>query len=330
MHGQAVIAGTDDAGDVIGGFAGDNALQICVIVVHQVEQAGACGLGVGHIGKIPFIGFAQHVEEVSRGGVCFQTFIAPGSGSLGNVRAVARCDAVVSNLLSESCAGLIQVFPECLLRGFVPLGEVGIVAAGGNQQVEQGVHTGSVLAHAFDRDGINGGAAVIGRISQNIDAEDDVIDVRRGAVGELDVVAHGQIVIDRAVGVLNDLDIAHGVVSIVGAVVGDGLALDALADDVALAVRGQQAALRQVNNFLVISSRCKERAELLTEGSGGVNQRIGLFGLIRLGRLAVVGLRGVGGSLSAAFAAGEQRNDHHESQNESEKLHDFLVHFLSS
>ena len=200
-----------------------------------------------------------------------------------------------------------------------------------------------VLLDAFDRLCIDGSSAVIGRVSQDIDAEDDVIDVGGRAVGELDVVTHRQVVIDGAVIVLHNLDIAHAIVGIVRAVIVDGLALNAVTDNVAAAVSSQQAALGQVNNFLVISSRCKERAELLAKGGSRVNELVvlglsrllfgSLFGsllrllLFFLGGRVLFGSRGL--VLCGLCAACEQSKNHDQSQKQRDQFGEFL-HFIPS
>ena len=72
-------------------------------------------------------------------------------------------------------------------------------------------------------------------------------------------------IIDRAVIVLGYRHVTHAVVCIVGAVVVDRLAFDAVLDDGAASVRSQGRLLGQIDHLHIIGCRREEGAELLSE-----------------------------------------------------------------
>ena len=321
LDGHAVVAGADDAADVGGGVTGGDAGA--VLVGQQVGEGDVGDLGAGGGGDVAAVVLNDGIPEIGGGGVLGQAGIVPLGGGVGDAGGAVGGDDVIDDALREGRAGVVvNALPERGLSGLVPVGEVGVLAAGGEQQLIERGHAAAVLLQAHDGHGVQGGSAVIGGVEHDVQAEDDVVDVGGGAVGEDDVVAHGQVVVDGAVLVLNDLDVAHAVVGVLGAVVLDGLALDAVADNVALTVGGQQGALGEVHHVLVISSRRKERAELLAERAGGENQRVVDLGGGLLGRGLALG-RGfaLGGGL---FAAGGEGEHHGKSEHQREKLLDVL------
>ena len=330
MDGHGVVAGADDAGDVVHGVThGDPLAVLLIVAVDEVKQAGAGSLGVGSGDDVAFIGSLDGMPEVQSSGVGGQIGITPVGSALGNGGAQAVGHAVVHDLLREGFAGGLDVSPELSLSLLVPVGEVGVVLASLHQQggeLRQGV---VVLAHAFDGQGVDGGSTIIGGVGHDIDAEDHIVDVGGGAVGELDVIAHGEVVVDGAVGVLHHFDVAHAVVGIVGAVVGNGLALDAVADNVALTVGGEDGAAHQADEILVIGGGGEEGAELLAEGRGGVHQSG--VGLLFGGIGGVGGVGGIGGVRGRVFSlgtAGEQTKHHHHCQQKRQQFGHHGIHFF--
>lgn len=339
LDGHAVVAGADDAADVGGGVTGGDAGA--VLVGQQVGEGdvGDLGAGGGHDVALVFRNYG--VPVVLDGGalepvvgvapldhaeldlLCLVVdyLVSAGGADVAVVVGGVVGHHVVDYALREGRAGVVvNALPERGLSGLVPVGEVSVLTAGGEQQLIERGHAAAVLLQAHDGHGVQGGSAVIGGVEHDVQAEDDVVDVGGGAVGEDDVVAHGQVVVDGAVLVLNDLDVAHAVVGVLGAVVLDGLALDAVADDVALTVGGKQRALGEDHHVLVISSRRKERAELLAEGRGGKDQSVvGSFALN--GGLALGRGFALGGGL---FAAGGEGEHHGKSEHQREKLLDVL------
>ena len=266
--GHAVIAGLLDAGDVGSGGAGLDTLGVLgLVVVQQAGEGGAFGLlGVDGLGQGVVLS-QDGVEGISLGSVLGQ-LVAPVLHAGGNGITLgigAGVDAVLHDGLDELHAGLIHVSPEGSLIRLFPLGEVGVVAAGSQHQVVQGVHTGTVSIHALDGQSKQGAVAVVGRIAQDVHGEDDVIDGDGLAVGELQVLAQLEVVVHGAVGVLLDLAVSGTIVGVVGAVVGLGLALDAVHDDGALTVAAQQADRGHHPDVLVISGLGEEGREFAVE-----------------------------------------------------------------
>ena len=271
--GHAVVAGLDDAGDVRHGAAGgDTRLVLGGLVAElgedEVGDGGAGGFEIdAGVADVIAVGIDHRLEEVGGGGVGSQVGVVPGSRSAGDVArlGIAVVNAVVNYLLGELLAALPEGVPKGSLLLLGPVGEVGVVGAGGHDEVQQQVHAGAVLLHALDGHGVEGGAAVIGRVAQNVHAEDDVVDGHRGAVGEDDVVAQRDVVIDGAVVILDDLDVGDAGVGVIGAVVAAGLALDAVEDGVALAVNVEEGLGGHDVDVLVIGGLGEEGAELRGE-----------------------------------------------------------------
>ena len=299
MYGEGVVAGTDDALDAGNVVAGSNELIVICKVIHEIEQGGACGLGVGSLDDVavsgldccpvissgsafsPSVAVAPHVHteldlqsRISGDliGSCFDG----GCVLVG----VVAADNGVNDFLSELLAGCVNTCPESGLSGFVPKGEVGVVTACLGKELVEVLLRIVVISHALDRQCVNSGAAVVGRVSHNVDTEDNVINGGGGAVGEDDIVTHGEVVVNGTVIVLNDVNIAHAIVGVIGAVVLNGLALYAVVNDRAAAVSSKQTAGEVGDDFFVIRGGIEEGAELLAEGGGCIDQG----GCVLLGR----------------------------------------------
>ena len=269
--GHAVIAGLLDAGDVGSGLAGLDSVGIGGVVVHQVGERSA-GRFLANSGGDVVISGNDGGEGVSLGGVLGQleapVLQAGGHGIALGIGALS--DAGVHDFLNELVGSLVHVSPVSILLLLGPaLGgvvtKVGVVAAGGIDQVEQGVHAGTVGVRALDGNSKQGAVAVVGRIAQDVHGEDDVVDGDGLAVGELQVLTQLEVVVHGAVGVLLDLAVSGTIVGVVGAVVGLGLALDAVHDDGALTVAVQQTDSGHGPDVLVISGLGEEGGELAVE-----------------------------------------------------------------
>ena len=267
--GHAVVAGLLDAGDVGSRGAGLDTLGVLGLVVVQKAGEGSVGLlGVDSLGQGVVLG-QDGVEGIRLGSIGGQ-IIAPVLHAGGNGIALgvsALGNAVLHDVLDELHTGLIHVSPEggLLFLGPLVVGEVGVVAAGSQHQVVQGVHTGTVSIHALDGQSKQGAVAVVGRIAQDVHGEDDVVDGDRLTVGELQVLAQLEVVVHSAIGVLLDLAVSGTMVGVVGAIVGLGFAFDTLHDDGALAIAVQQADSGHDPDVLVISGLGEEGGELAVE-----------------------------------------------------------------
>ena len=221
--------------------------------------------------------------------------------------------AVIHDGLGKALAGSSQALsPESGLGGLIPVGEVGVILTGGQQQLVQGIHTGAVLLQALDGQGVHGGVTIIGRIQVDVDAEDHVVDVGGLTVGEDDVVPHGHIVSNSTVFILSDDDIGGTIVGVVRAVVGAGLALDTVKDRVAHTVNGQQGHLGQADDLVIGVAQVEEGRELTLQALLNGNHQRGGVGLPTLGVVGVVGA--VIGRVVVAAAAGQHANAHHQCQ----------------
>ena len=154
------------------------------------------------------------------------------------------------------------------------------------------------------------------------------------AVRELHVVTQDEVVVHGAVGILGDLQISDAVIGVVGAVVVLGLALDALQNDGAGAVRGQQADLGHGLDVLVIGRGSKEGRELAAEGSvanhqGGVIGR--LFRLLVVLLVVLLGvLSGIGIGVGIVVAAAGQHTDAHSHRQKQSKDFGASFHEIES
>ena len=333
---HAVVAGLLNAGDVVSGLAGfhTNGGIVIYVLGNQVGQCGASILSF-HLREVPAVLIADGQEEVLCGCVCIQGE-APLGSSVGNgqsrglgIAAVAALGSnIVDDRLSKLHAAVVHSVPECLLLILGPVGEVGVVLTGLGKQSRQGAHAAAVVFHTLDGAGVEGNGAVIGGVSKHIHGEDDVIDVSGGAIGELDVVAHGNVVVNGAVVVLGDSEVSGAIVGVVGAVVSAGLALDALEHGVGYAVHGEQGHLGHVGDALVISTCCEEGRELALESgrSGYQGAVIAGAGLNALGGVgAGSSFRSAGrciasGRSSVIAAAGQKTYAHANSQKQRKQL----------
>ena len=295
---------------MICGVTGNDTNGVVVVTFHQVEQGAACGFGAGHGSQIPSVVFAQQSEEVSSGSIFCQAVEAPGGSSFCNVGSIAGVNTVINDLLCESFASLVQVCPESGLSRFVPEGVVGVVFASFYEQVEQSIHTASVFLHTFDGLCKQRGRTIIGRVTQNIVGEDDVIDRDGGAIGEGEVVSQGEIVVNGSIRILGDLYVCRSIVGVVRSVVGDRRAFDTFFDDSAHTVGVQQTDLGHCVDILVVRGFTEERRELAGERRISYYQR----SFIRLGLVCSALFAG------AAAGACSQAKDHGQSQHQCEHL----------
>ena len=308
--GHAVVAGLLDAGDVGSGGAGLDTLGVLGLVVVQQAGEGSVGLLlVDSLGQGVVLS-QDGVEGIRLGSIGGQ-IIAPVLHAGGNGIALgvsALGNAVLHDVLDELHTGLIHVSPEggLLFLGPLVVGEVGVVAAGSQHQVVQGVHTGTVSIHALDGQSKQGAVAVVGRIAQDVHGEDDVVDGDRLTVGELQVLAQLEVVVHSAIGVLHDLAVSGTMVGVVGAIVGLGFAFDTLHDDGALTVAVQQTDSGHGPDVLVISGLGEEGGELAVERGITHDQR----GVVVL--------------LAFVAAANEQAQAHDSAKHQSQDTGSFL------
>ena len=343
MYGEGVVAGTDDALDAGNVVAGSNELIVICKVIHEVPDGGAGALGLSSLDNVvevcldcspevssgcafsPSVAVAPHVHteldlQSRISGYLIGSCFDGGCVLVG----VVVADDGVNDFLCQLCACGVNACPECGLSGFVPEGEVSVVTACLGKELVEVLLRIVVVSHALDRQCVNSGAAVVGRVSHNVDTEDNVINGGGGAVGEDDIVTHGEVVVNGTVIVLNDVNIAHAIVGVIGAVVLNGLALYAVVNDRAAAVSSKQTAGEAGDDFFVIRGGIEEGAELLAEGGGCIDQGAGVFLYRSLGLFnRSLGLFGCG---SVAFAASAESKDHNKSQNQSEDLLD-VAHF---
>ena len=243
--GHGVVTGLDDTGNVGSGLAGLDGDGIVDVGVAQLGleeggDAGAGGLGVDTvIGDVVAVLSNDGSPEVFDSRVIGE--IEAPVGSLRGDGVISGGgtggDHVVKDLLGELHAGSVESGPVSvvLLFGVEVVGGVG-VRTGGEDQVLHSVHTAAIGFQTLDGQGVQRGNAVISGVKQDIVREDDIVDGHFLTVGELDALFQGDVVVDRAVAVFNDVAVGNALVSIVGAVVGTDVALDALEDDRALAV----------------------------------------------------------------------------------------------
>ena len=276
--GHAVVAGLLDAGDVGGGLAGLDAgggIVIVDVLIHQIDQLVGVADLLFHSGEGPSVLVADLHGELLHGGGF--TGEAPGGtgGSDVALSGGTGLNAGVNNALGEGNETLVEVIPELGLLLFGPVGEVGVVAAGRGERLGQRGHTGAVGLHTLNGHGIQRGVAVIGGVAEDVHGEDDVVDGHLFTVGEGDVLAQLEVVVDCAVGVLNDLAVGGAIVSIVGTVVAVGLALDAVHDHFTLTAIVQQGDRGHEPDILVILGLREEGGELFVERGIADDQRRG-------------------------------------------------------
>ena len=308
-NGHAVIAGLLDTGDAVSGLAGlDTGGGIVVVDVsvhHRGQSAGVADLLL-HSGEDPAVLVADRHGEVLNGGVLSQTLEAPVGSGAGDLAFLIQTtlNAGGHDALSKGNQTLVEVVPELGLLLLGPVGEVGVVTTGSGQSLRQSGHAGAVSSHALDGSGVQRGVAVIGGVAQDVHGENDVVDGDLLTVGEHQILAHLEVVVDSAVVLLDDLAVGGTVVSIVGAVVVVGLALDALHDDLALTVAVQHTERGHEPDILVILRFGEEGGELLVERGITDDQR---------GVLALIAVA-VGVLLLAA--SGEEAHAHDERQDQ--------------
>ena len=295
--GHAVIAGLDDTSDIGSGLTGLHAdgvvgEGVTDLSLDEGGDAGAGGLGVDAvIGDVIAVLSHDGLPEILDSGALGQ-LIAP-VGSLGGHGitggGATGSHNVVQDLLSELHAGGVEGSPEgvVLILGEEVSGGIA-VGAGSQDQVHTGVHAGTVGIQALDGDGVQGGHAVIGGVKQDVVGEDDIVDGHLGTVGELDAGLQGDVVVNGAVLVLNDLAVGHAVVGVVGAVVGTDVTLDALQHHGALTVGDQQSVENHAHDLVLIIVGVEEGGELAVEVLGADHQRLSGRALILI--TAIVGV----------------------------------------
>ena len=282
---HGVIAGLLDAGDVGGRLAGLNTRRelagaITQLGGQQLRDGGAGLLGVDAVvGQIVAILLNDGSPEILHGGVIRQSEAPVGSlGGHGvGLRVGAGSHEVVQDLLGKLHAGGVEGSPEgvVLILGVVIVGGVA-VGAGSQDQLLTGGHAAAIGLHALDGLGVQGAVALVGGVAEDVHGEDDVIDGQGLTVRELQVIPEGEVIVDGAVGILGDLKVSGAVVGVVGSVVVDGLALDALVDDGAGTVRSQQAELSHNPDILVVGGLREEGRELAGEGCVADDQGSGV------------------------------------------------------
>jgi len=345
VEGHAVIAGLLDAGDIVGAFAGLDAggelgrvvAQIAVDGVKEVDGSLLGGVGGG---KVAVVGGLDGLPAILRGGVLGDVRIVPKIHGLAHGGGTVVL-AGLKNTVDKVNAGLVDGSPVLVVLVLGEEGRGGVVAAVGDDEVRHGLHAGAVILHAFDRKGVHGSGSVIGRVAVDVHAEDDVVDGDRRAVFELGVIADGDVIIDGAVVVLDNVAVAEAVVGVIRAVVRTGLALDALEDNVAFAVGVQKRqTVHVVGNVHVVCGGFEEGGELLREVAGRDDKRVvlGLFGGggsagaggCRSARAGGSRRRGAGRLFSLLGAAGENGKRHNEGQQQRYQSCGGCFHFFPS
>ena len=342
---HAVIAGLDNAFDMVGRFTGLHADDVVVPGIANLlreevgDGSGGNFLVDAVVREIVAIGLNDLAPQLS--GVI--GLIAPhGDRSREVSRAVVFHDIVRNGLCKLFARGL-ERSPErvVLLLGVEVVGFIA-VGAGREDDVHTGIHAAAILVDADDRHGVERCGAIIGRVHVDIHIKDDVVDGHRRAIGEGDVVTQRDGIGDGAVVVLGDLTVSQTIIRIVGAVVAAGLAFDAVHDDLAAAIRIQQNSLCQGVRGLVRRGSGEERAELaLKAGLRDDDRAIGVANGLVGGVLAafggvlagVVRGRGVRGRRRVvrrlAGAAGKQTEAEHERKEQSDELL-HVFHFQTS
>ena len=288
-HTHGVVTGLLDAGDVGSGLTGLNTHVVGIIVLNEVgEISQAAGrLLSGHLSGIAIVGSQHSLIEVLISGILSQAgiVIVGSDGShavLGLVLAVG--DHILADVLGVLRTSLVHSSPQSSLLLLGPQGEVGVVAGSGQDQVELGIHAGTVLVHTHDGLTIQSGAAIIGGVGQDVHGEDHVVDVHLGAVGELDAILQGDVIVHGAVLVLGDHHIGNTGVGVVGAVVLLGLALNAVEDHSALTVRANQGLADHAHDVSIIGRGVEEGRELAVVVAVANHQGTGLV-VVVAGRL---------------------------------------------
>ncbi len=323
---HAVVAGLLDTGDMVSRLAGFHADGGILVYIsrNQIGQSGAGSFGF-HLREVPAVLIADGQEKVLGSCVCIQRE-APLSSCISNGQGVVA--KVVHDLLGKLYAAIVDSIPECLLLFLSPVGVVGVVLTSLSQQCRQGAHAAAVVLHAFDGAGVEGSRAIIGGICIDIHGEDYIVDVGGGAIGELDILAHGNVIVDSAVIILGDSDVSGTIVGVVGTVVAAGLTLDAAEHGVGYAVHSKQIHLGHVRNHLVVNIGCEEGRELALESGSSSNQSavIASAGFNTLGDVGAsgsfrsAGRCGASGGCSIVAAAGQKANAHANSQKQRKQL----------
>ena len=301
--GHAVVAGLLDTGDVGSGVTGldtDGGIVSVDVLVHHGRKSVGVADFLFHSGEGPAVLIADRHREVLNGSVSGKAVEAPVGSSTGNIALIVHTglNASVDNALSEGNETLIEVVPELGLLLFGPVGEVSIVTTGRGERLGERGHTAAVGSHTLNGDSVQRGVTIIGGVAEDVHGEDDVVDGDLLAVGEDEILTHGEVVVDSAIGILDDLAVGRTIVGIVGAVVGVRFALDTVHDDLALTVAVEQAERGHDPDILVILGFREEGGELFVErGIADDQRRVLVLGLVV--RILVA-------------AAGEKTETHHQ------------------
>ena len=258
---HAVIAGLLDPFDMVCGSTclNTHCCKIIYVSRDQVSQRRACCLSF-HCRKAPAVLVADCQEKCLRIRA-FRKLEAPACRCGYNVCCAVVLCHVVNDLLRELHATVVYRCPERRLLLFCPQGEICVVLARCRKQGRQGSHTASVLLHTYDGLAVDRRRAVICGVCVYIQGKDRVVDVHRRAVGELQVVADGHVVVHRTVFVLSHHDVGRAVVGIVRSVVRTGLTFDTVHDHCALSVRACQKHLCHLHDVLILRTCREERGE---------------------------------------------------------------------
>ena len=265
---DSIVVDLLDTFDVVSGIAGLDTKLIISIGGHQFINTLVGFFGVDGCCIVAAVSFEDRICEIFFSCAFFE-FIAPVRSNCFD--RVFLCvgtiivDQGISDILNQCDHRSVEFFPELGLCRFIPIGEVLVVLAGSDHQVELGVHTFAVRFHTFDGLRVEDGRTIEGRVSQDVHREDDVVSCERLTVGELDVVTKLEDIVGRAVIILVDGQIRNTFVLIFSTVVLSGLACLAFLDDLAKTVITEQVDAGHGRDILVISRLREERGELARE-----------------------------------------------------------------
>ena len=193
-------------------------------------------------------------------------------------------------------------------------------------EVHTSVHAAAESLKAFDGQGVEGGDTVKGGVEHDIESEDNVIDGHVLAIGELNVLTHGDVIVNGAVFVLGDLEVGNAVIGVVGAVVGTNFAFDTLQNDSAFTVGAKKTLMGQAEDLRLIVIGVEEGRELTVEVLGlydesvGLVDRLGICGGCRICGCGVSGSCRISGSCGSLAASCEESNYHDNSKKQSKQF----------
>ena len=259
---HGVIAGLLDTGDVGSGLACLHADCVLGIAGHQIFDRGTGCFCADHFQNVACIAVCDHLVEGFRccdGIVKFKAPVFKTCCYRIAFRVQASCNAVVTDFLDEGLFTGIELGPELVLLLLGPESEISIVLARCIDEVEECVHTGTILLHTLDGLGEKCGGSVISGIAYHVHREDDIVDRDGLSIGEYQIISEGEIIEYGSVLVLCHFQIRRSVIGIIRSIVRNGLAFNALIYDCAHTVAGQQRKLCQCLYVLIIGRLRKER-----------------------------------------------------------------------